>query len=184
MKAFYLTTSTSNIHPQLTMPDEVVNKCFECFKTAANKDLLHLILRLVVITTKDSTVLDQVKNWAPGSFVTSYASFFTSTTIVTVMTLYCTPRVALVTTGKELLLPLLLVMAGETFILAENLHHSNNIPAACQEDCKDYLHLGIEDSSLLLRDRPPVPTQVLLVNLGPVPAVAHFVPAKGEINSR
>ena len=38
----------------------------QCFNTAAKRDLLHHIFRLVVITNKVSYALDQVENWASG----------------------------------------------------------------------------------------------------------------------
>ena len=50
------------------MPDDV-----------AKRDLLHHILRLVVITNKVSTALDQLENYTSGSLVTSYVGFITTT---------------------------------------------------------------------------------------------------------
>jgi hypothetical protein len=52
-------------------------KCMQCFNTEAKRDLLHHILRLVIIMTKVSTALDQVENWTSGYLVTSLVSFLT-----------------------------------------------------------------------------------------------------------
>ena len=111
------------------MPDEVVNKCLECFKTAANKDLLHLILRLVVITTKEGLhCLGPGEKLGSRIFCYFICEFlhFKHNSHSHDLVLYTQGSTG--HHGEGVAAPILTGIDRGDFILADNLQHSDNIP--------------------------------------------------------